>query len=272
MRTPMNGVIGMTGLLLDTGLTAEQREDAESVRSSAEALLKMIDSILDLSKIEAGRVTPECSAFDLAECFEEIGERMAPQAAAKGLSYIFDGNVPRRWVYGDAGPPAADSLQPLGQRDQIYEYGSVELRVTAEATGSPRPFVQISVKDTGIGIPPEKLPLLFGKFAQVDSSLVRKHEGAGLGLAVSRELAQLMGGTITVASEWGLGSEFTLRLPLAPCAPDAAEPADAASAGRLAGSPPPATTPRAPGRRQSGEPEAWYAAPRKVRLPGGRRR
>ena len=226
MRTPMNGVIGMTGLLLDTGLTAQQRDDAESVRSSAEALLKMIDSILDLSKIEAGGVTPECSAFDLAECMKGIGELMAPQAAAKGLAYIFDGKVPSRWVYGDSGRLRQILFNLLGNAIEFTEHGFVELRVTA-GTGSPQSGLQICVKDTGIGIPQEKLPLLFGKFAQVDSSLVRKHEGAGLGLAISRELAQLMGGTITVASEWGKGTEFTLRLPLAPGTADGTEPTGA---------------------------------------------
>jgi len=241
MRTPLNGVIGMTGLLLDAGLTGEQREHAEIVRDCAEDLLSMINSILDLSKIEAGRVQLECSAFDLVECLTEIGEIMAPQAAAKGLSYSFEGSAAPGWVYGDAGRLRQIVLLLVGNAIKFTERGSVELRLAGGEPDSPQPVWRISVRDTGIGIPQEKLPLLFGKFAQVDSSLVRKYEGAGLGLAISQELAQLMGGAIAVASDPGRGSEFTLTVPLAPCAPDTAKPADAVEAA----GPPPTLRPRA---------------------------
>ena len=224
MRTPLNGVVGMTGLLLDTELTGEQREHAETVRDCADALLSMINSILDLSKIEAGRMQLECSAFDLVECLREIGGIMAPQAGAKGLSYAFDGGAPPTWVYGDAGRLRQIVLNLVRNAIKFTESGSVELRLANGEADSPRPAFRISVSDTGIGIPKEKLPLLFGKFAQVDSSLVRKYEGAGLGLAISQELARLMGGGIAVASDPGRGSEFTLTVPLTPCAPDTAGP------------------------------------------------
>jgi PAS domain S-box-containing protein len=230
MRTPLNGIVGMTGLLLDAGLTGEQREHAETVRDCADALLSTINSILDLSKIEAGRMQLECSAFDLVECLKEIGEIMAPQACAKGLAYVFDGGAPPRWVYGDAGRLRQIVLHLVGNAIKFTESGSVELRLASGEADSPQPVCRITVTDTGIGIPQEKLPLLFGKFAQVDSSLVRKYEGAGLGLAISQQLAQLMGGAIAVASEPGHGSEFTLTVPLAPCAPATAEPAGAAEA------------------------------------------
>ena len=225
MRTPMNGVIGMTGLLLDTELHGEQREHAEAIRSSADALLGMIDSILALSQIENGSTQLASSNFDLVECLKEIGDLVAPRACAKGLSYKFDAAVSRRRIYGDAGRLRQIVLNLLGNAIKFTERGSVELRVTAGETIADEPSFQISVKDTGIGIPPEKLPLLFGKFAQVDSSLARKYEGAGLGLAVSLKLAQLMGGNITVKSEWGRGSEFTLNVPLAFCPPEVLEEA-----------------------------------------------
>ena len=241
MRTPLNGIVGMTGLLLDAGLTGEPREHAETVRDCADTLLSLINSILDLSKIEAGRMQLECSAFDLVECLKEIGEIVAPAARAKGLGYAFDGGAAPRWVYGDAGRLRQIVLNLVGNAVKFTESGSVALRLASEAADSPQPICRISVGDTGIGIPQEKLPLLFGKFAQVDSSLVRKYEGAGLGLAISQELARLMGGAIAVASEPGRGSEFTLTVPLAPCAPAAAGPADASETV----GPPPTLRPRA---------------------------
>jgi PAS domain S-box-containing protein len=230
MRTPMNGVIGMTGLLLETSLTAEQRDHAETVRGSAEALLNMINAILDLSKIEAGRVTLECGAFDLTQCLKEISELLSPQATAKGLSYIFDIPMPARWVRGDCGRLRQIVVNLVGNAIKFTEHGSVELRLKAEDAGSGPPVYEICVKDTGIGIPADKLPLLFGKFAQVDSSMGRKYEGTGLGLAISRELAQLMRGSIAVTSEWGRGSVFTLRVPLAQAAPGDAGQTEASAA------------------------------------------
>jgi PAS domain S-box-containing protein len=230
MRTPMNGIIGMAGLLLDDRLTEEQAEHAQTIQVCANDLLTMINSILDLSKVEAGRMELECSDFDLVECLQEIGDLMSPQAAAKGLSSVFESDVRSQWVNGDPGRLRQIVLNLLANAIKFTERGGVEMRLKAGGTGSlpqvsqvSAPVFQISVKDTGIGIPQEKQGLLFGRFSQVDSSLGRKHEGTGLGLAISRELAQLMGGTITVESEWGKGSEFTLRIPLARGAADAAK-------------------------------------------------
>ena len=241
MRTPLNGIVGMTGLLLDTGLTGEPREHAETVRDCADALLSMINSILDLSKIETGRVQLECSAFDLVECLREIGEIMAPQVCAKGLAYTFKCGVASRWVFGDLGRLRQIVLNLVGNAVKFTESGSVELRLAEGDPDSPNPALRVSVKDTGIGIPPEKLPLLFGKFAQVDSSMVRKYEGAGLGLAISQDLARLMGGAIEVSSDPGHGSEFTLTVPLAPSAPSS----DAQAASSGAAGPAPTLRPRA---------------------------
>ena len=152
----------------------------------------------------------EESAFDLVECLHEIGDLMAPQASAKGLAYRFVSPVARHEVFGDAGRLRQIVLNLLGNAIKFTERGSVELALTVGEVA------EIAVRDTGIGIPPEQLPLLFKRFAQGDSSMVRKYEGTGLGLALSREMAQLMGGEIGVTSEHGKGSEFVLKVPLKP--------------------------------------------------------
>jgi len=232
MRTPLNGVIGMTGLLLDGGIAGEAREHVDTVRGCGEALLSMINAILDLSRIEARRIQLECSTFDLVECLREIGDAAAPQAAAKGLSYRFDGGAPARWVFGDAGRLRQIVVNLVANAIKFTESGSVEVRLACDNPDSPQPVYRVCVKDSGIGIAQDKLPLLFGKFAQLDSSLTRKYEGAGLGLAISQELARLMGGRIAVSSGLGHGSEFTLTVPLAP-APEAASRAAAGEAACL---------------------------------------
>jgi PAS domain S-box-containing protein len=230
MRTPMNGIVGMTGLLLDSGLSGQQREHAEMIRSSADALLNMINSILDLSKVEAGRMTLECAPFDLVACLKQTGELMAPQAVLKGLTYTFESAEPSVWVNGDNGRVRQVVLNLLSNAVKFTERGSVRVHLAVAKPDSGADVCHVSVSDTGIGIPHEKLPLLFGKFNQVDSSLVRKYEGAGLGLAVCRELVQLMGGTIEVASKPGSGSEFTVKVPLPPCRPERTDPGDPADA------------------------------------------
>jgi PAS domain S-box-containing protein len=239
LRTPMNGVIGMTGLLLDSALTGEQREHAETIRSSADALLNMVNSILDLSKIEAGHMKFETSAFDLVACLKEVGELMAPLAGAKGVSYLFKRDVPCQWVYGDSGRVRQIVLNLLGNAIKFTEHGSVELGLTSERDCFDQPVFRISVRDTGIGIPPGNLSLIFSNFTQVDSSLVRRYEGTGLGLAISQGLAKSMGGSITVTSRLGRGSEFALKIVLPPCTPR--------TDGTDAGSSPPTLHPR--GRR-----------------------
>jgi PAS domain S-box-containing protein len=226
MRTPMNGIIGMAGLLMDDRLTPEQAEHAKTIQSCSNDLLTMINSILDLSKIEAGRMDLEFSNFDLVECLHGVSELVSSQASAKGLTYGFESDVRFQWVTGDSGRLRQIVLNLLANAIKFTERGSVEMRLNTGGTDSPRPVFQISVKDTGIGVPPEKLGLLFDRFMQVDSSLRRKHEGTGLGLAISRELAQLMGGTITVETERDRGSMFTLKVPLTRITPDVAKPTD----------------------------------------------
>ena len=214
IRTPMNGIVGMSGLLLDTSLSTEQRDYAETIRSSADALLAIVNDILDFSKIEAGRMEIEPGRFDIVACLEEVGELMGPQAHAKRVDYIFEQGVQHRWVMGDAGRLRQIVLNLLSNAIKFTDHGAVTLSISiAESTVGQRLF-RIVVTDTGIGIAAEDLPLLFQTFTQVDSSLSKKHQGTGLGLAISRKLAELMGGSLTAASELGKGATFVLMLPL----------------------------------------------------------
>jgi len=229
LRTPMNGIIGMTDLLLDTPLTLEQRDFSETICKSAEALLVVINDILDFSKIEAGRLEIKASVFDLSDCLTEASELMAPQARAKGLAYTFQADPACRRVFGDAGRVRQVVLNLLGNAIKFTAEGSVQLQVSLLETVAGRAVFSIAVRDTGIGIPADKLPLLFSKFTQLDSSMSRKHQGTGLGLAISRQLAELMGGTLTASSQAGCGSEFVFRLPLC-CATDIPQDQPAAEA------------------------------------------
>jgi len=217
IRTPMNGIIGMTGLLLDASLTPEQRDFTETIRRSAGALLGIVNDVLDISKIEAGKMAIEPVAFDLIGCIQEIGELMAPQARTKGLDYRFEAQTPWRHVCGDAGRIRQIVLNLVSNAIKFTDQGETVLRITSSPSGDAKELFTVSVADTGIGIAADQLPRLFQKFAQVDSSLAKKHEGTGLGLAISRQLAELMGGTLTVTSELGKGATFvlTLSLPLA---------------------------------------------------------
>jgi signal transduction histidine kinase/DNA-binding response OmpR family regulator len=217
IRTPMNGVIGMTGLLLDTPLTAEQREFAEAVRSSADALMTIINDILDFSKIEAGKLMLEPLPFDLPRAVEEVGELVAA-AEEKGLDLIISiaPDVPHQ-VIGDVGRLRQILLNLVGNAIKFTPRGHVFMKVECEAWTEQDAQVRLSVEDTGIGIPEDKLAHIFGQFTQADASTTRRYGGTGLGLAISRQLGELMGGSLEVTSHIGAGSTFwvSLRLPLA---------------------------------------------------------
>jgi signal transduction histidine kinase/CheY-like chemotaxis protein len=215
IRTPMNGVIGMTGLLLDTNLTAEQREYTEIVRTSGEALLSVINDILDLSKIEAGKLVIELSPFDLRLSIEEVDEMLAPKAEEHKLDLVLEytADVPRHFI-GDGGRIRQVVTNLVGNAVKFSSDGCVLITVECQSQEAQQARLRVSVRDNGPGIPQEKLDLLFRKFSQVDASSTRKYGGTGLGLAISKQLVELMGGSIGVESRPGAGSTFWFTLPL----------------------------------------------------------
>jgi PAS domain S-box-containing protein len=225
IRTPMNAVIGMTGLLLDTDLTPEQRSYAEVIRSGGDALMAVIDDILDFSKIEAGRLELERRPFDLRNCVESALEVVAASASSKGLdlAYVLDQGLTGA-IVGDATRLRQILINLLNNAVKFTDKGEVVLSVNGETLGSGDREVggkyqlHFAVRDSGIGIPEDRLSRLFESFSQVDASTTRRYGGSGLGLAISKRLSELMGGTIWVESQVGEGStfHFTIQADQAP--------------------------------------------------------
>jgi signal transduction histidine kinase/DNA-binding response OmpR family regulator len=224
IRTPMNGVIGMTGLLLDAQLTPEQHEYAETVRKCGEALLTVINDILDFSKIEAGKLQIESFPFDLRLVIEEVMEMMSPKAEERDLELILEypPGLPRNFL-GDAGRIRQIVTNLAANAVKFTDHGYVLISVERESLEGATANMRVSVRDTGSGIPDDKLAKVFEKFNQVDASTTRRYGGTGLGLTICRQLTALMGGTIDVRSRQGEGSTFWFTLPLAlDLQPDAA--------------------------------------------------
>jgi len=232
IRTPMNGVIGMASLLLETGLSPEQRRYAEIVRDSAESLMAIINDILDFSKIESGRLELEQVDFDLVAILEDLSDALAVRAQVKGVEFIcsVSPELAGLWT-GDPGRLRQILNNLAGNAIKFTHQGEIE--VHAGLIPATPPEIRFSVRDTGIGIPRDKIPSLFEKFTQVDTSTTRKYGGTGLGLAISRQLAEMMGGRIGVHSRLGRGSEFWVSIPLVrPVpAPTAAAPLSASLSG-----------------------------------------
>jgi len=216
IRTPMNGILGMSALLLDTALSVEQRENVEVIQRSTSALLRIVNDVLDLSKIEAGKMELEPVCFDIVACVREVGELLAPQAQAKGLAFVFDAHAPDCWVRGDAGRLRQIVLNLLSNAIKFTDSGEVRLKLTGSPPACGQVSFSVSVADTGVGIRAEDLARLFEAFTQVDSSMSKRHQGTGLGLTISRRLADMMNASLTVSSEPGKGTTFLLivRLPL----------------------------------------------------------
>ncbi len=249
VRTPMNAVIGMTGLLLDTKLTPDQQDFVETIRSSGDALLTIINDILDFSKIESGKLELESQPFELRACIEESLDLLAAQAASKNLELLhtFDMHTPNT-IMGDVTRLRQILVNLLSNAVKFTETGEVVVSVTArrreqgvrrgqgaggrgqgeeERGESPGSFyeIQFAVKDTGIGIAPDQMDRLFRSFSQVDASTTRQYGGTGLGLAISKRLSELMGGRMWVESQVGHGSTFYFTL-LTEALPSCSSPVD----------------------------------------------
>ena len=239
IRTPMNGVIGMTGLLLDTTLTPQQQEFVTTIRNSGDTLLTIINDILDFSKIESGKLELEEASFDLQVCIENCLDLLAAKASDKNLelAYQITPQTPRM-IIGDATRLRQILVNLLSNAIKFTQSGEVIVSVNAEkldyeqwehldragaespsstlsitpSAATPHYRIQFAVKDTGIGIPQERLNRLFQPFSQVDSSTTRKYGGTGLGLAICKQLCEMMGGTMWIESQEDIGSTFYFTL------------------------------------------------------------
>ncbi len=233
IRTPLNAVLGLTDLLLTTELTGEQRSHLETVSRSGDSLLMLINDILDFSKIEAGELDLEQAPFQLDEVVYDVAQLLAPQAAGKGLDLLVDIPGECAWrMVGDSARLRQVVMNLIGNAVKFTSQGQVVVVLTSD--GGPGEdgtlLCRLSVIDTGIGIAPEQQHRLFRSFSQGDASITRSYGGTGLGLAISQRIAQAMGGGITVYSDLGAGSTFTVSVRLAPATavPDSAAAADLA--------------------------------------------
>lgn len=221
IRTPLTGVLGMADLLAAQDLTAEQRRYVDSMRSSGRHLVTVINDILDFSRIETGKLSLETIDFRMPDMIEQVRSLIHPMALEKGLA--FDARLAEGLpavVKGDPTRLRQILLNLAGNAVKFTSQGSVHLDVTGTTDADGRVGYRFEVRDTGIGIPPDKLGILFAPFTQADRSTVREYGGSGLGLAISQRLAEAMGGRIAVDSKAGEGSIFTLEVALAPGDPD----------------------------------------------------
>ena len=234
IRTPMNGVIGFAELLLASDLSGNQRRDAEMIADSGKAMMKLLNDILDLSKIDAGQLEIACDPFDPAHAVRACGKLLSPGAVQKHLhlEIAVAADLPPL-VLGDGLRVRQIVLNLIGNAIKFTQHGTIAVSLALAEEGG-KPHYAITVRDTGIGIDPERQGLIFAEFTQADPSITRRYGGTGLGLAISNRLATLMGGRITLDSRVGHGTAVTLLLPLriaetsvpdAPAAPDAEQPA-----------------------------------------------
>jgi signal transduction histidine kinase/ActR/RegA family two-component response regulator len=222
IRTPMNALIGMTGFLLDEALTKSQREYVEIIRSSGDALLSVINNILDLTKIEAEMIELEHQPFDLHDCLDLSLDMVAADANRKGLDteYTFEDHIPAV-ILGDPNRINQILINLLNNAVKFTGKGKITISVSGRAVEDGNYEIHFAVKDTGIGIPEDKMDRLFQSFSQVDASTARRYGGTGLGLAISKRLTELMGGKMWALSEVGKGSTFHFTIMVEPtlCGP-----------------------------------------------------
>jgi CheY-like chemotaxis protein/anti-sigma regulatory factor (Ser/Thr protein kinase) len=232
IRTPMNGVLGIAGTLLDTPLSPDQAEAVAAIRNSGDTLLRLLNDILDFSRLDAGRMQLEQMPFAPATLTEHTASLLAAQAAAKGLRLqaICDPGLPEA-VLGDAGRLRQVLLNLIANAVKFTEQGGVTIRAERLPQEAGLAAIRWTVADTGIGIPADRIDHLFTEFTQADPSITRRFGGTGLGLAISRKIIEEMGGSIVVRSRLGEGTVFevTLRLPLTAPAAAPADPAEDAS-------------------------------------------
>jgi PAS domain S-box-containing protein len=233
VRTPLNGILGMTGLALETELQKDQREYLELVKSSAEALLSLVNDVLDFSKYEVGKLGLDCVEFSLRELMRDVLRPMALRASVSGLMFesVVEDGVPDHFI-GDPLRISQVLRNLAGNAVKFTNEGKVSVRVRVESVAGSKVTLCFSVADTGIGVPPDKHRLIFEPFTQADGSTTRKYGGTGLGLSICSGLVELMEGRIWVESEMGHGStfHFTLTLEL-PTRAEASEPWKASAKG-----------------------------------------
>jgi CheY-like chemotaxis protein len=213
IRTPMNAVIGLTGLLQRTDLDQEQMDYVETIRSSGDSLLSVINDILDFSKIDSDKIDLEMQPFDLKDCVEDSLGIVVIDASKKGLnlSYTIDPSAPGT-VIGDPTRLRQILVNLLNNAVKFTDRGDVIVEVSGRMLGANNHEIHFAIKDTGIGIPADKVSRLFQPFSQVDASTTRRYGGTGLGLVISKKLVEMMGGRIWVESEMGKGSAFRFTI------------------------------------------------------------
>ncbi|HWZ46185.1 MAG TPA: ATP-binding protein [Candidatus Saccharimonadales bacterium] len=215
MRTPLNGIVGMAALTLETDLTPEQREFVHTIKISSDVLVRMVNDILDFSEIETGKFQLDFISFNLRDNLEETMRTMASRAKEKGLGLTYEIAPDVSEIFcGDSVRLSKVMVNLVGNAIKFTHHGNIAVRVSVEEDGSERCKLRFAVSDTGIGIPPEGQKLIFEPFAQVDGSMTRSYGGSGLGLTISTRLVTMMGGEIWVESGVGQGTSihFTVEL------------------------------------------------------------